>query len=196
MKFDDGKVVRGSANEIADSMQVGRPIIESGSHSLLVYNDLDGLRQIFASYAKTFLPENEVILFGTQYDNVRGIEYFLQDSGMDVSRHLSDGTLVIVDAQERYQGADPHDAVRFAMNVLARAKKEERRGLTFLGDVGSFFSFDRICDLVDFELFYPARFEENMMKSVCCYHWEDFRNLDEKQQNTLINHHFKTIFVE
>ena len=197
MKFDDGKVVRGTANEIAESMLIGsRPLIESGSHNMLVYNDLDDLRQIFADYAKTFLPKGEVIIFGIQYDNARGVERFLQNSGTDVSRHLSDGTLVIVDAQERYQGADAHDAVKFVMNILSRAKEEKRRGLTFLGDIGSFFSFDRICDFVDFELFYPARFGENMMKSVCCYHREDFKNLDKNQQETLINHHFKTIFVE
>lgn len=35
---------------------------------------------------------------------------------------------------------------------------------------------------------------DGKMKKVCCYHLEDFGRLNETQQHTLFDHHFKSIF--
>jgi len=186
-------LVQGTAEDIAIKMQTGS-LIEDGGHNLLVYDNLDGLRQLFLKYAKAFLPKNEIILLATQYDGIDNIKHFLTEGGIDVTKHLADGTLFIIDAQEGYQGVDVNGTFKLALTLMSRARKEKRRGVTWLGDMGSFFAFDRICELVDYELSCPAKFED-MLKAVCCYHIEDFKNLDEKQQNMLVDHHFKSIFV-
>ncbi len=59
-----------------------------------------------------------------------------------------------------------------------------------------FFSFERIEELMQYELWCPQKYEDEKMKTVCCYHLEDLRNLSESQQQTLFDHHVKSIVVE
>lgn len=84
---------------------------------------------------------------------------------------------------------------KHAMSLVSRVKKEGRHGVTWFGDLGSFFSFGKIEDLIQYELWCPQKYVD-IMKTVCCYHSEDFEKLNETQQQTLFDHHFKSILVE
>ncbi len=187
-------VVHGTTTTIGQEMQNGN-LLEKGGHNMLVYNDLDQLSYLFANYAKTFLPKNEIILFATQYVAIDDIKHSLGNNGVDVPRHLADGTLFIIDAQEGYHGADKLGIFKLATTLVSRAKKEKRNGFTCMADMGSFISFHEIDDLVEYELFYPTRFDDDLVKTVCCYNKKDFEELDKEQQDILIYHHFKSIFA-
>ncbi len=186
-------MVRGSVAEISRKMQDG-DLLEPGDHNMLVYDNMLTLRHLFVRYAKTFLPKNEILLFASQYDAIDNLKNALQESGVNVARHLVDRTLFIIDAQKGYQ-VDTRGTFKLAMSLISRARKEGRRGITWLGDVGSFFSFERIDDLVDYELYCPTKYED-IMKTICCYHTADFNILKKNQQDKLIQHHFKSIFVK
>ena len=203
-------LVKASSQEIAKMMteekEKEKNVLEPGSHILLIYDDSKKLREIYSQYSKTLLPENEIILIGTQYDTIENVKNALRLSsggdnndsdGIDVERYLNQGTLFIVDAQHRYQGnSDFRGMWKLAMSLLSRAKKEGRLGVTWFGDVGSFFSFEKIEEMIEYELSLPQKNEEEMMKVVCCYHSKDFENLSESQKQTLLDHHFKSILVE
>ena len=190
------KVVKRSSQEIADTI-VKKKLIEPGSHNLLIYDDLRTFREIYSEYSKALLPENEIIVIGTQYDVVENVKNTLLRVGVDdVERHLNQGTLFIVDAQKGYQVAGSHGMWRLAMSLLSRVKKEGRQGVSWFGDPGSFFSFEKIEDLMQYELWNPQKYEHMMMKSICSYHSKDFEKLTEAQKQTLLDHHFKSILVE
>jgi hypothetical protein len=189
------KVVKRSSQEIADTI-VKRKLIEPGSHNLLIYNDLRTFREIYSEYSKALLPENEIIVIGTQYDVVENVKNSLLRVGVDdVERHLNQGTLFIVDAQQGYQVAGSRGMWRLAMSLLSRVKKEGRQGVSWFGDPGSFFSFEKIEELMQYELWNPQKYED-IMKSICSYHSKDFEKLTEAQKQTLLDHHFKSILVE
>ena len=152
-------------------------------------------RGIVIAYAKTFLPQDEIVLFASQYCTPDDFKLQLENSGVNVAKHLSNGTLFIIDAQDGYQGVDVNGTFNMAMSLVQRAKKEKRRGVTWLGDMGSFFAFDKICDLIDYELDSPTKYEDSM-KTVCCYHRADFARLDDSQKSTLSQHHSKSIFAQ
>ncbi len=116
-------------------------------------------------------------------------------AGLDVERYLNDGTLLIVDAQQGYQNADTKGMWKFAMSLLLRAKKEGRQGVTWFGDAGSFFSFEKIEELMHYELSLPQKYEDSI-KTVCSYHLRDFEKLNETQKKTLFAHHFKSIMID
>ena len=190
------KVVKRSSQEIADTI-VKKKLIEPGSHNLLIYDDLRTFREIYSEYSKALLPENEIIVIGTQYDVVENVKNTLIRVGVDdVERHLNQGTLFIVDAQEGYQVAGSRGMWRLAMSLLSRVKKEGRQGVSWFGDPGSFFSFEKIEELMQYELWNPQKYEHMMMKSICSYHSKDFEKLTEAQKQTLLDHHFKSILVE
>jgi MEDS: MEthanogen/methylotroph, DcmR Sensory domain len=189
------KVVKRSSQEIADTI-VKKKLIEPGSHNLLIYDDLRTFREIYSEYSKALLPENEIIVIGTQYDVVENVKNTLLRVGVDdVERHLNQGTLFIVDAQKGYQVAGSRGMWRLAMSLLSRVKKEGRQGVSWFGDPGSFFSFEKIEELMQYELWNPQKYED-MMKSICSYHLKDFEKLTEAQKQTLLDHHFKSILVE
>ena len=159
------------------------------------------LREIISQYSKALLPKNEIVIIGTQYDPIDEVKNALRlssdDDGFDVEKYLNQGTLFIVDAQQGYQGdADHHGMWKLAISLISRAKKEGRLGVTWFGDLGSFFSFEKIEDMIEYELWLSQKNEEDMMKGVCCYHSKDFEKLNETQQQRLFDHHFKSILIE
>jgi hypothetical protein len=168
--------------------------LESCEHNLLVYNDPSTVLHFFALCAKKFFRQNNILLLASQYHTVNAIAEALRRNGINVEKHLGESTLFIVDAQSMYQGEDVYATFKLAITLISRAKKEGRKGVTWIGDVGSFFAFDKVAELIDYELFHPTKYEEGL-NTVCCYHYEDFGTLDRNAQNELIQHHFKSLFV-
>lgn len=188
------KIVYGNSLEIAETT-ANENLIEPGSHTMLVYNDLKAFHEIYSQYSRALLPQNEIVLVGTQYEAINNVKNTLRLSGVDVERYLNEGTLFILDAQHGYQDADTHGIWKLARSLLSRVKKEGRQGVTWFGDAGSFFSFERIEELMQYELSLPQKYEDTI-KTVCSYHLKDFEKLTEAQQHTLFDHHFKSIVVE
>jgi hypothetical protein len=192
----EGKVVKGNIQEIADWMADEKEKLnESGAHNILIYNDLKALREIYSQYSRALLPENEIIVIATQYDTISNVRNTLRLAGIDIESYLNQGSLFILDAQHGYQDADGSGIWKLCKSLISRAGKEDRRGVTLIGDLGSFFNFEKIEELMQYELSLPQKYEDTM-KGICCYHIEDFGNLSETQQQTLFDHHFKSIVVE
>jgi hypothetical protein len=81
------------------------------------------------------------------------------------------------------------------MTLLSSVKKEGRQGVTWFGDAGSFFSFEKIEELMQYELSLPQKYEDTIT-TVCCYHSKDYEILTETQQYTLFDHHSKSLVIE
>ena len=192
--YSSQNMVKGSSQEIAKLM-AEKKLIEPGGHNLLIYDDLNTFREIYSRYSRTLLPENEIILIATQYDAIDDVKKVLRLADVDVNRYLNQGTLFIIDAQQGYQNVDIRGTWKLAMSLITRLKKEGRQGITWFGDLGSFFSFEKIEDMIEYELWCPQKYVD-AMKTVCCYHSEDFNKLNETQRQMLLDHHFKSIVVE
>ena len=189
------KIVHGKSLQIAEIMAEKR-LIEPGSHNLLIYNDLKTFREIYSQYSRALLPQNEIVVIGTQYEAINDVRNTLRLAGVDIERYLNQGTLFIVDAQHGYQDADSHGMWKLAMSLFTRVKKEGRQGITWFGDAGSFFSFEKIEELMQYELSLAQKYDEDAIKTVCSYHLKDFEKLNEIEKQTLFDHHFKSMLVE
>jgi DcmR-like sensory protein len=193
---EEGKVVKGSSQEIAGMLvDEKEKLMEPGAHNILVYNDSKAFREIYSRYSRASLTENEIVVIASQYDTVSDVRNTLRLDGVDIERYLNQGTLFIIDAQPGYQDADRSGIWKLCESLISRARKEDRRGFTLFGDLGSFFSFENIEEMMQYEKSLPQKYEDTM-KGICCYHLEDFRNLSETQQQTLFDYHFKSIVVE
>jgi DcmR-like sensory protein len=185
-----------SDNDIAKEISKAN-LLEPGGHHMLVYKNLNLFRQVYLNYAITHLPQNEIVLLASQYEHVESVKSYLAAFGVNVDKHLADGTLFIVDAQQGYfTGGDIEGTLKLAFTLASRAKKENRSGLTWIGDMGAFFGFEDIARMMDYELqSCPQKYEDEMIKTVCCYHSADFDRLTASQKEALFNHHYKSFMM-
>jgi DcmR-like sensory protein len=197
VKQEGEKALEGGPKEIADMLADEKEeLMEPGAHNILIYNDLKAFREIYSQYSRALLPENEIVVIASQYDTISDVKNTLRLAGIDIERYLDQGMLFIIDAQHGYQGdADRSGIWKLCDSLISRAVKEDRGGVTLIGDLGSFFNFEKIEELMQYEKSLPQKYEDTM-KGICCYHLEDFVNLSETQQQTLFDHHGKSILVK
>ena len=167
-------------------------------HNMLVYPDLDTFSETYCMYAKIHLhPKyNEIVLIVTQYQTIDNVRQNLRDYGVDVDKHENEGSLVIIDAVEGYQSDNDHSGVfKLAQSLVQRAEKEGKGGLCVFGDMGSFFMYDKIIELLQYELSIPQN-PPIKLKAFCSYHAGDYGNLTEEQKETLAKNHYRRLIPQ
>jgi hypothetical protein len=168
-----------------------------GEHNMLVYPDLDTFKEMYCLYSKMHLePQyNEIVLIVTNYEIPAKVRQNLKDFGIDADIKEKEGSLVIVDSVRGYQNGDVNGVLKLAKSLVERAEKEGRQGVCVFGDMGSFFLFDRIMELLQYEISIPRR-PEIKLKAFCSYHAGDYDRLTPEQRRTLENNHFRRIMPQ
>ena len=169
---------------------------EHGTHSLIIYPDLDTLREIYSNYVHKQIKENnEIVLVNPFYettDSVRQILSERYDHGMDdISKFEKEELLIIADALEEYLGDQPLIYVKKSLENYAKMGK---KGLSVLADLGAYPHKSMYKDLVDYELSLPTKYYVQV-KGFCLYHQKDFDKFSHEQQQQLIEHHGKTLRI-
>ena len=167
---------------------------EHGTHSLIIYPDLDTLREIYSNYVHKQIKENnEIVLVNPFYettDSVRQILSERYDHGMDdISKFEKEELLIIADALEEYLGDQPLIYVKKSLENYAKMGKN---GVSVLADLGAYPHKSMYNDLVDYELSLPTKYDVQM-KGFCLYHQKDFDKFSDEQQQKLIEHHGKAL---
>lgn len=162
-------------------------------HNMLVYPDLDTFTETYCMYAKIHLQpqHNEIVLIVTQYQTIEKVRENLRGFDIDVDKHEKDGSLVIIDGIKGYQSDKDHTGVfKLAQSLVQRAEKKGKGGVCVFGDIGSFFMYDRITELLQYELSIPQK-PPIKLKAFCSYHAGDYRRLTEEQKETLAKNHYR-----
>ena len=167
---------------------------EHGTHSLIIYPDLDTLREIYSNYVHKQIKENnEIVLVNPFYettDSVRQILSERYDHGMDdISKFEKEELLIIADALEEYLGDQPLIYVKKSLENYAKMGKN---GVSVLADLGAYPHRSMYNDLVDYELSLPTKYDVQM-KGFCLYHQKDFDRFSHEQKQKLIEHHGKAL---
>jgi hypothetical protein len=165
-----------------------------GDHSIIIYDDLYTLREVYCRSAKKALEKNnEIMLIVTTYETPNTVREMLGEYEVDVKKYESHGSLVIIDSVQAYQVVTFYGVLRLIQLLANRAQKDGKDGIFSLADMGSFFLFDREKELVNYEVSIPKTVDIRL-KGFCCYHKNDFSfKLTKDQQVQLINHHLKAI---
>ena len=64
-----------------------------GTHSVVVYPDLDILREIYSQFVKVELETNHNVLLLPYYESIESVRNYLLESGLDLQYHLNEGSL-------------------------------------------------------------------------------------------------------
>lgn len=132
------------------------------------------------------------MLIATQYETPDRVRQNLVDYGIDAEKYEKDGSLVIVDAVKGYQRGDVNGVLKLAKSLAGRAEKEGKQGVCVFGDPGSFFMFDKLAELLQYELSMPHRFDVKI-KAFCSYHAADFDRLTPGQKQAIEGDYYRKI---
>jgi len=168
--------------------------IKSHEHNMIIYEDLEALREIYCGYSKDALEKNnEIVLIATAYETPRTVRSLLRDYGVNVSKYEKEHSLAIIDSMAGYQLADVYGVFKLIKSMVTRGQKEGKSDVLNISDMGSFFILGREKDLITYELSLPKQLELPV-KGLCCYHKKDFDGkLSRKEQLDLTNHHARSI---
>ncbi|HJT47795.1 MAG TPA: hypothetical protein VJ729_06395, partial [Nitrososphaeraceae archaeon] len=98
---------------------------EYGAHYMIIYPDLDTLRELYSNYIHKQMKENnKIVLINPFYETTDSVRQVLSqyDHGMNVSEYEKQGLLIIGDALERYFGEQNIDDKSFKINLVNNAK--------------------------------------------------------------------------
>src|SRR5919205_989467 len=169
---------------------------EHGAHYIIIYPDLDTLRELYSNYVHKQIEENnEIVLINPFYettDSVRQVLSERYDHGVeDITRHEKEGSLMIADSLKEYLGDQP---LVYVKKGLANYTNMGKEGLSILADLGAYPHKSMYKELVDYELSLPTKYYVQM-KGFCLYHQKDFDKFSEEQQQKLIEHHAKVLEI-
>ncbi len=178
-------------------------IIE-GENGIIIYPNLQTLRQIYTQYVKDQLAKAKdeqeqnnnthnkqlmprIILIATFYETIDSVKHNLSAVGVDVQRHIDEGSLVIVDAFSSYY-PDINGMKKLVASLSQRARKEGRVGVSAIVDMGYFFLFGgdgRATELINYETSLPPKTEGGNVKCFSCYHGGNYNTLKDNQRKEL-----------
>jgi hypothetical protein len=194
-------LISGNSNDVLKQLRQA----EYGAHYIIVYYDMKTLRQIYLRYIKTQLEDNnELVLILPYYETTETVRSVLSgenNSGnggsmIDVRKYEKEGSLMIIDAAEAYFSSDT-DLMSFVEKLAKQAQTSGKKGISVIADLASFYHFNRIDKLIEYEMSLPTKYDDKMkLKGFCFYHQEDFdRRLTEQQKQMLLEHHGKNLMV-
>jgi hypothetical protein len=180
-------------------------------HNLVIYPRLEQFEEFYIECCKdSILDRNEILVIVTHYQPVSAIRKKMHVlAGIDTARYENDGTLVILDSEMVYQpivektGRDNIIIILTSL-LMKHAQGRDKKGITLLSDLGTFFLNKRIADLISHELWLrllllgvsvPRRIDANIIRSFCCYHKDDFSVLQEEQRKRILQHHSNNLIL-
>jgi hypothetical protein len=210
------KIVRVDSNNIESAMKWFNNVIGEGENAIMIYPNLQIFREIYAEYVKDQLAKEEdddddddddddnrpneqfmsrIILIATFYETISSVKHDLSAVGVDVQRHIDNGSLVIVDAFNSYF---PYldNMKKLVASLSRRARRESRVGVSAIVDMGFFFLFGgdgAATELIKYEASLPPKTEGGNVKGFSCYHAGNYNTLKDSQKKELVQREKKKL---
>jgi hypothetical protein len=160
-----------------------------GFHSMIIYPDLDTLRELYSNYIHEQIEKNnEIVLVNPFYETNDSVRRVLSNfnHGMDATKYEEENLLMIADSLQEYLGDQRH---KYFKQSLSNCREMRKNGLSVLADLGAYNHTHMHDDLVDHESSLSPKDIDVPMKGFCLYHQKDFGRFSDEQQQKLIRHH-------
>ena len=208
-------MVRDSVTSILEQLDD----VEYGEHVIVIHTQLKDFRKIYSHYTKKQLVVNNgIVLHVPHYEtidtvkanlgvtnrsnnssnnsdtNVIGVPSVINNSDIDLQKYEKDGSLLIIDSLKAHFHAD-FDIKSFITKLVEHAKNTGKDGVSLFVDMGSFYHYDKIDELIEHELSIPSKYTDIKLRRFCIYHQKDFNRLKKEQKDSLHKHHSKQIIL-
>jgi archaellum biogenesis ATPase FlaH len=159
----------------------------------LVYSDAESFGKVYSEYCKKRLAENDIVILLTLYETAEKVKLRLDNTGIDVNKHLKEGSLIIADAAREIFGENKN-LLQFLLNVERHVKQVGKDCVSVIVSMGAFFLYEKEEEeMLEYEGLLDLSKIRNW-KVLCCYHKGDFDRLSEAQMQEVLDRHNKKIF--
>lgn len=180
----------GNALDIA----LGLDQIQYGDHVLLIYPNMDSIREIYSHYSRAALENGELVLLFNYYETADSIRQTMKEIGIDVEAHEKERHLMIVEDMTKSYFDYAEDFLSFIDLLDNQNEKLDKKAITIIADMGIFYHLNNKDDLVRFEKSMPVKFGSKL-KRFCCYHICDYNRLQEQEKHDLLEHHYVRVMI-
>jgi hypothetical protein len=140
----------------------------------------------------------EMVLLIPFYETVQGVKRTLEKrAGINVEKYEKDGALIIVDSLKAYSresNNNTYNIVSLFKLLLQQAEIFGKKGISIISDLGSFYQFGTVEDLISHETSFPQK-TDLKCKAFCSYPRDYFDMLTEYQKQNLFSHHLNNLAV-
>jgi hypothetical protein len=167
-----------------------------GSHYSIIYPDLRVLRKIYSQHIRRQIEvKNEIVLILSHYEATDMVRYVLKlIAGLDVKEYETHESLLILDSVSAFFGSSI-DMRSFVESLTNYADRIGKDGVSVLADMGSFFHYNKLDYLIEYETSLPRRYNIKA-NGICMYHKNDFNyGLSHVQKRKLLEHHGRELTV-
>jgi hypothetical protein len=192
---------------------------EYGAHSIIVYPNIQTLRETYSKYVKRQLEDNnEIVVILPYYETIDKVRKTLTDgfvtiadgndaaaavndtksnNVIDVGKYEKEGSLMIIDSVKGYFGSDSDyegedRLMSFFKQLVKKAESLGKDGVSVIADLGSFYhhqSTNATEKLFEHELSLPSKYEGMKFKGFCVYHKADFDKRFTEEQKQKLLDH-------
>ena len=164
-----------------------------GTHTLIVYQNLNILREFYSYYVKKRIEEkNEFIQIIPFYETEDSVRKSLSEGEISIDLEKwekEEKSLIIIDSLKKYSDNEsPESDNNFNKNLVESAKTMGKSGVSILTDIGGLTYKYREEELLNYELALPLKYDIDL-KRVCLYHQKDFNKLSDDQKQKLVDNH-------
>jgi hypothetical protein len=123
------------------------------------------------------------------------VRYVLsQMAKIDVRKYEKQNSLLIINSDRAYFGSSI-DVVSFVKSLVNYADQIGKSGVTVLADMGPFFNYNKLDDLIEYETSLPRRLDIKT-RGFCLYNEDDFNwRLSRIQKKKLLEHHGRELMI-
>lgn len=163
-----------------------------GKHNVLIFGNLDILREFYSRFTKRALEDNDVVVLLSYYEPVKNVYTFLENAGVNVAMYKKAHNLFVEDSVEQFFGASL-DFYKFLKILDDGAVHQGKRGVCVLASADAFHFHREMKDLIEYENILGLSGNLKNTSIICMYHAESFAALSKEDQDLVIGKHNKVV---
>jgi hypothetical protein len=171
--------------------------MQFGEHNMLVYSDLNSLREIYSSHTKRSLQlRNNAVIILYHYETKVSVEYALKELDIGVKLHEADRSLIILDASEIIFKPTFDSFLQYFQTLGTLVIRSGRNGIDVVIDMGAFRHHGMEQELLEYERTFNITCRSSKSSILCCYHKKDVEALDATRKEEIYKSHLKNYIVK
>ena len=170
-----------------------------GYHSLIVYPNIETIREIYAEYIHLMIEEKNVaILFLPYYDTTDNVRQELVRKGLDGRKYERNNSLILIDftkvVDNPYLGLPAAFGLEEFINKIQVYNKNKE--LVVITDMSLYNHCKNITDLLKYESLSDDDYCNQNWRQLCLYHKLDFHLMfTEEQRQKIFEYHKDKVIV-